>query len=76
MRPVGLLPPLTGATSLNPIEQPTPRASQKLKTPWAPTVSYLNDLRTKKTQLFQQLQIEIQALFAEQGTSMEEQQAQ
>ena len=47
--------------------------AKKIKCPWAPPVVYLKQLRTKKTQLFQQIQIEIQALYAEQGATSEEQ---
>ena len=38
------------AQTLAPLEpRPTPRDAKKIKNPWAPTVNYLQDLRTKKS---------------------------
>ena len=60
--------------NLAPIE-PQSREAVRAKNSWATSILYLQDLRTNKTKLFQQLQIEIQALHAEQDKTVEEQQA-
>ena len=59
-------------TSLAPIE-PQSRETLRAKNSWATSISYLQDLRTNKTRLYQQIQIEIQALYAEQNKTVEEQ---
>ena len=65
---------LAKVTSLAPIE-PQSREAVSAKNSWATSIVYLQDLRSNKNKLFQQLQIEIQALFAEQSKTVEEQQA-
>ena len=55
---------LVKVTSLAPIE-PQSREAVSAKNSWATSIVYLQDLRSNKNKLFQQLQIEIQALFAE-----------
>ena len=62
-------------TTLAPIESLPSRESARAKNTWATSIIYLQDLRTNKNKLFQQLQIEIQALYAEQDKTVEEQQA-
>ena len=56
MKPAGL-PSIGAQSALAPIEprQASATPSRKVKTPWLSSVNYLKDLRTKKTQLFQQL---------------------
>ena len=62
-------------TSLAPIEPQSRNESVRAKNSWATSITYLQDLKTNKTKLFQALQIEIQALFQEQDKTVEEQQA-
>jgi len=56
MKPAGL-PSVSAQQTLAPIEPRSAResaagGSKRMRNPWAPKVHYLQDLRTKKTQLF------------------------
>ena len=63
-------------TSLTPIESPSSQSSaSRAKNSWATSIHYLQDLKTNKQRLFNQLQLEMQALYSEQDKTVEEQQA-